>query len=510
MPLELVHIDVCGPLKQISNGQNKYFLTFIDDYSRKTWVYFLKLKSEVFEKFKEFKALVEKGSGYHIKTLRSDQRGEYTGDQFEEFLRQQGIRHQCTPAYTPQLNGVAERKNRTILNMARSMLKDKDMPKRFWAEVVQCAVYLLNRVFGCIAYAKVPEANRTKLEDKGVKCILVGYGDRTMGYKLYNPITQKVIFSRDVIFEENESWSWDQTEATRNIELTLEDEEQENGFEKCPYEHALYMKKETDGSQLYVCLYVDDLIFTGNNLAMFKTFKKTMFQEFEMTDIELMAHFLGIEMTQSEEGIFISQSRYATEILKKYGMETCNPVTTPVDSGLELKKSDTGNVDLTYFKSLVGSLRYLTSKRILRYIKGTHSDGLFYQLGGDLNRSGYLDSDWGRDLDERKSTTGFVFFIGDTAFTWTSTKQAIMTLSSCEAEYVAANSAVFALAKNPTHHERSKHIDTRYHFITEHVKAKEVELVSCRTYDQAADIFTKPLKHEVFVKMKTMLGMKNL
>ncbi|TNV98457.1 hypothetical protein C5H24_12560, partial [Xylella fastidiosa] len=168
-----------------------------------------------------------------------NQGGEYTGDQFDGFLRQQGIRHQCTPAYTPQLNGVSERKNHTILNMARSMLKDKDLPKRFWAEAVQCAVYLLNRcptrslksktpqeawttykpgvahlrVFGCIAYAKVPEANRTKLEDKGVKCILIGYGDWTMGYKLYNPVTQKVIYSRDVIFKENESWSWDQTEA---------------------------------------------------------------------------------------------------------------------------------------------------------------------------------------------------------------------------------------------------------------------------------------------------------
>ncbi|KAF7133538.1 hypothetical protein RHSIM_Rhsim09G0174500 [Rhododendron simsii] len=243
---------------------------------------------------------------------------------------------------------------------------------------------------------------------------------------------------------------------------------QENGFEKCPYEHALYMKKETDGSQLYVCLYVDDLIFTGNNPTMFETFKKTMFQEFEMTDIGLMAHFLGIEVTKSEEGIFISQSKYAMEILKKYGMETSNPVTTPVYSGLELKKSDTRNVDPIYFKSL-GSLRYLTytrpdilygielvsrymetpdqshlfaAKRILRYIKGTHSDGLFYQSGGDLNLSGYSDSDWGRDLDERKSTTGFVFFIGDTAFTWTSKKQAIVTLSSCEAEYIAANSSV--------------------------------------------------------------------
>ncbi|KAI9201145.1 hypothetical protein LWI28_018928 [Acer negundo] len=136
MPLELVHTDVCGPLTPVSNGQNQYFLTFIDDYSRKTWVYFLKRKSEVFGYFKEFKTLVEKQSGYHIKALRSDQGGEYAAGAFQEFLKQQGIRHQFTPAYTPQLNGVAERKNRTILNMARSMLKDKNMHKSFWAEAV--------------------------------------------------------------------------------------------------------------------------------------------------------------------------------------------------------------------------------------------------------------------------------------------------------------------------------------------------------------------------------------
>ncbi|TXG67211.1 hypothetical protein EZV62_008486 [Acer yangbiense] len=127
------------------------------------------------------------------------------------------------------------------------------MPKSFWAEAVLCAVYLLNRyptksldtktpqeawsshkpsvshlrVFGSIAYIKVPEARRTKLEDKGEKCILVGYGDRTMGYRLYNPITKKVIFSRDVIFEENESWNWDQTKASRSAELISEEETRE-------------------------------------------------------------------------------------------------------------------------------------------------------------------------------------------------------------------------------------------------------------------------------------------
>jgi hypothetical protein len=220
---------------------------------------------------------------------------------------------------------------------------------------------------------------------------------------------------------------------------------QENGFEKCPYEHAIYVKKEADGSILFACLYVDDLLFTGNNPTMFKAFKKSMVQEFEMTDIGLMAYFLGLEVVQKEEGIFVSQSSYAKDILERFKMESYNPVSTSVENGVELRKSKVGNVDPTYFKSLVGSLRYLTctrpdilygvglisrymetpdqshlnaAKRILRYIKGNINEGMFNTSSTNFNLVGYSDSDWGRDLDERKSTTGFVFFMGDTSFTW--------------------------------------------------------------------------------------------
>ena len=99
---------------------------------------------------------------------------------------------------------------------------------------------------------------------------------------------------------------------------------QDNGFEKCPYEHAIYVKKGADGSILFVCLYIDDLIFTGNNPIMFEDFKRSMVQEFEMTDIGLMAYFLGLEVTQKEEGNFISQSGYAKDILERFKMESCN------------------------------------------------------------------------------------------------------------------------------------------------------------------------------------------
>ncbi|KAE8679159.1 Zinc ion binding, putative isoform 1 [Hibiscus syriacus] len=258
---------------------------------------------------------------------------------------------------------------------------------------------------------------------------------------------------------------------------------QDNGFNKCPYEHALYIKIK-DEDILIVCLYVDDLIFTGRNPSMFNEFKDVMMKEFEMADMGLMAYYLGIESL--------------------YGISNNHP-----------------------FKA---------TKRILRYLKGTIDFGLFYSASNDYKLVGYSDSDWGGDIDNRRSTTGFVFFMGDIAFTWMSKKQPIVTLSTCEAEYVAATSCVchaiwlrnllkeigliqeeptkvcvdnksaVALAKNPVFHDRSKHIDIRYHYIRECVARKDVEVEYVKSQDQVADIFTKPLTSEDFLRLRNLLG----
>ncbi|KAG6502978.1 hypothetical protein ZIOFF_035267 [Zingiber officinale] len=231
--------------------------------------------------------------------------------------------------------------------------------------------------------------------------------------------------------------------------------------------------KSKDKDVLIVCLYVDDLIFTGSNPSMFGECKEAMTKEFEMTDIGLMAYYLGIEVNQREDGSFISQAGYASEILKKFRMDNSKSINTPVECGVKLSKHDEEEkVDPTFFKSLVGSLRYLTctrpdilyavgivsrymedpttthlkiAKRILRYIKGTIDFELLYSTSNHFKLEGYSDSDWGGDIDDRKSTTGFVFFMGDTTSTWISKKQPIVTLSTCEGEYVAATSCVCLL-----------------------------------------------------------------
>ena len=170
-------------------------------------------------------------SGCKIKILRSDRGGEYTSNEFRGYCRKNGIKQQFTTAYTPWQNDIAERENRTILDMTRTMLKEKCLPKNLWAEVVACTTYLLTRcplksvknmtpqeawngykpsvshlrIFGCFAYAQVPETKRKKLDDRGEKCIFIGYSEESKAYKLYNPLTYKVVVSRDVIFSEEES-----------------------------------------------------------------------------------------------------------------------------------------------------------------------------------------------------------------------------------------------------------------------------------------------------------------
>ncbi|KAL0308844.1 UNVERIFIED_CONTAM: Retrovirus-related Pol polyprotein from transposon TNT 1-94 [Sesamum radiatum] len=205
--LELIHTDVCGPMRTPSHEQNRYFILFIDDYSRMTWVYFMREKSEVFKVFKKFKNLVEKQSGRSIKVLRSDRGKEYNNSEFDKFCEEE----------------------------------EKHLPKAFWAEAVYTAVYLLNRcptkavqnmtpieawsgkkpsakhlrVFGSICYVHIPTEKRHKLEEKTEKGIFLGYSTQSKGYRIYNLKTKKLIISRDVEFDEDAMWNWDEEKVER-------------------------------------------------------------------------------------------------------------------------------------------------------------------------------------------------------------------------------------------------------------------------------------------------------
>ena len=144
-PLELIHIDICGPITPTTLGGSQYFLLIIDEFSRLTWVSMLQCKSDAFEAFKHFKNLAETEKRMKIKTLKLDRGGEFTSDEFSKYCLEHGIKRQLTAPYSPQQNGIVERKTMTMVSMVRAMLKAKDLPRELWGEAVSTAVYISNR-----------------------------------------------------------------------------------------------------------------------------------------------------------------------------------------------------------------------------------------------------------------------------------------------------------------------------------------------------------------------------
>lgn len=197
-----------------------------DDYSRYSWVYFMQMKSETLERFKVFKQLQERQLGLPLKALRTDRGGEFLSREFIRYCETHGILHQLTAPYTPEHNGVAERKNRTVVEMARSMLHEMNLPLNLWVEATAAAVLILNRsptkavkvqtpfealkgvkpsvghlrVFGCVGHVFIDSHLRQKLDSKTKRCAFIGYCEDTKAYKMLDPSTGKVSINRNVSF----------------------------------------------------------------------------------------------------------------------------------------------------------------------------------------------------------------------------------------------------------------------------------------------------------------------
>ena len=232
--LELIHGDLCGPISPPTASGYKYFFLLVDDFSRFMWVFFLKGKDEALQAFKNFRVLVENGSERKIKVLRTDRGGEFNSNEFKEFCEGAGIERHFTTPYTPQQNGVVERRNRTIVEMTRSSLKEMQLPAMMWAEAVRNSVYILNRlparaltgqtlyeawtkrkpeishvrIFGCLAHMKTPSVHNTKLDDRSKRVVNLGREPGIKGYRLYDPKENRIHISRDVVFEETKQWPW--------------------------------------------------------------------------------------------------------------------------------------------------------------------------------------------------------------------------------------------------------------------------------------------------------------
>ncbi|GKD53057.1 retrovirus-related pol polyprotein from transposon TNT 1-94 [Tanacetum coccineum] len=340
----------------------------------------------------------------------------------------------------------------------------------------------------------------------------------------------------------------------------------DNNFFKGAIDPTLFTQK-IGKHILLVQIYVDDIIFASTDPKACGIFSNEMSSKFHMSMMGHMSFFLGLQVSQNPGGIFINQSKFALEILKKFGMDSCDPVDTPMVDRLKLDEDPLGTpVDQTCFRSMVGSLMYLTAsrpdlvfvvcmcaryqasptkkhlealKRVFRYLRGTINWGLWYPKDTAMTLTAYADANHTGCQDTRRSTSGSAQFLRDKLVNWSSKKQKSTAILTTEAEYIAMfgccaqilwirsqftyydfafnkiplycdNRSAIALYCNNVQHSQSKHIDIRHHFIREQVEKGMVELYFLMTDYQLADIFTKALPRERFEFLLSCLGIKSM
>ncbi|KAE8689304.1 paired amphipathic helix protein Sin3-like 3-like [Hibiscus syriacus] len=384
--LELVHTDVWGPSSVPSLAGSLYYVTFIDDSTRNVWVYFLKKKSEVFDTFRKWKAMMENESGLKVKRLRSDNGGEYRNRRFRDFCANNGIKMETTVPMTSQQNGVAERMNRTLNERAR-------------------------------------------IDAKSNKCVFVGYGGDEFGYRFWDYENRKIIKSRDVIFNENMMYK-DSPKAvqeepdtpklrrssripkptqryspslhylllTDNGEPECYDEAMQmedswykkfdsfmssSGFTRCKADHYCYIKR-FGNSFIILLLYVDDMLVAGSDMQKIINLKQKLSKQFAMKDLGAAKQILGMRIKRDtkSETLMLSQAEYINKVS---------------------------------YASAIGSLMYT----------------MVYTRPDIAHAVGVVS----------RSTTGYIYTLGGTAVNWVSQLQKIVALSTTEAEYVVVTEA---------------------------------------------------------------------
>ncbi|GJY36008.1 retrovirus-related pol polyprotein from transposon TNT 1-94 [Tanacetum coccineum] len=276
----------------------------------------------------------------------------------------------------------------------------------------------------------------------------------------------------------------------------------EHGFTKGIVDLNLFTRRHREDI-LLVQVYVDDIIFGLTNPDFSKCFANLMKNNFEMLMTGELKFFLGLQVHQSPCGIFISQSQYDIELLKKDGLDECVSMSTPMAT--ERLDGDLHGTptDQTTYHYMIEGLMYLTASRPdIAYATFSYNMGLWYPKDSGFELIAYSDADHAGCKDDCKSTSGGLQFLGEKLVSWSSKKQDCTAMSTAEAEYVSlsaccAQSAI-AISCNPVQHSKTKHIDIRYHFIKEHVEKGTVELYFVGTEYQLADLFTKALPKERF------------
>ncbi|KAG8488139.1 hypothetical protein CXB51_018349 [Gossypium anomalum] len=629
--LDYIHSDLWGPSRVPSRGGANYMLTFIDDFSRKVWAFFLNQKSDIVQVRRDRETLDSSSYSTAKRRCRTNEQNDH-GEEA------------ASTAYF-------------FINRSPSVAIEKKTPQEVWFG--NPANYSDLKIFGCHAYAHVDNG---KLDPRSIKCVFLSYKTGVKGYKLWFPENRKVVISRDVVFDEtamlpnlslkdssnkenqkqvehqintestpqastkienrfasspqysiaknrtrreirppkkyveadlvayalnvaedinvnqessnyskaisyedSEKWmfamqeemeslhknkTWDLVKLPKGVDFTdvfspvvkhssirallgimaMHDLELEqldslyglkqlprqwykrfdsfmtsHNFKRSSFDSCVYFKKNSDGSFVYLLLYVDDMLIVAKDTREIRKVKAQLSEEFEMKDMRPTKKILGMDILKDRKAskLYLSQKGYIEKVLCRFNMQSAKPVSTPLATHFRLSSalSPQSDDEIEYmshvpYSSVVGSL-------ITR-------DGVI----------GYVDADFAGDLDRRRSLTGYVFTIGGCAISWKATLQTTITLSTTEAEYMAiteackeaiwlkglfselnedlqistvfcdSQSAIF-LTKDQMFHERTKHIDVRYHFVRDIIARGDIVVSKISTHENPADMMTK-------------------
>nr|GEZ32336.1 hypothetical protein [Tanacetum cinerariifolium] len=556
----------------------------------------------------------------------SDNGIEFKNKELIEFCGFKWIKREYSNATTPHQNGDAERKNRTLIEAARTMLADYFLPTTFWAEAVNTACYVLNRVLVTKPQNKTPyELLTGKFDRKSDSGFLVGYSLNSKAFRVYSLENKRVEENLDIDFLENKpnivgkghAWMFDLDYLTNsmNYEPVLVDnqanksvgpkeannntstqanDDQETTISVSPTPitriHTIHPKTQILGDPknkkdersvvarnktrlvaqvhrqeeridydevfapvarieairifLAFASYMGFIVYQMDvkSVFLYGTIDKEVYVSqplgfvdlkfpnkvykvvkalyglhqaprawFQMSSMGELTFFLGLQVKQKEDSIFISQDKYVAKILKKFDFLSVKTANTPIETQKPLVKDEkVVDVDVHLYRSIIGFLMYLTAsrpdimfavcacskfqvapktshlhaiKRIFRYLKGQPKLGLWYPKVSSFDLEAYSDSDYaGANLD-RKSTIGGCQFLGRRLISWQCKKQTIVATCSTEAEYVATAHCFF--------YSKTKHIEIRHHFIRDAYEKKLIQVLKILIDDNVADLLTK-------------------
>ncbi|GJU81039.1 retrovirus-related pol polyprotein from transposon TNT 1-94 [Tanacetum coccineum] len=488
--LELLHMDLCGPMRVALVNGKKYILVIVDDFSRFTWVYFLRSKDETPEIIKKFIAQAQLNYKAKVCKIRTDNGTEFKNAtlkayyeklESDEFNQEDSADFDGNTQFVPYDSLNHEEIGSSTMNLEPSNVHNFHQLKVISKKK---ALILMSHLLLLLVL---------RLFDVHSFCCSYEYHYLSNGCKmafLNGPLKEEVYVSQPEGFIDSKFPNhvyrlkkalYSLKQAPRTWYDKLSSFLIEHGFNKGIIDPTLFTRRH-GGDILLVQVYVDDIIFGSTNPDFSKRFANLMKNNFEMSMMGELKFFLGLQVHQSPRGIFISQSQYAIELLKKHGLDECVSMSTPMATerlDADLQGTPT---DQTTYRRMIGGLMYLTAsrpdiafatfvcaryqarptvkhlkevKRIFRYLRQSYNMGLWYPKDSGLELIAYSDAD---------------------------TMQVSCIAISC----------------NPVQHSKTKHIDIRYHFIKEHVERGTVEIYFVGTEYQLADLFTKALPKERF------------